>query len=46
VTYANAFAQEVRLVALPGDRGTNRAGETGEFDASDLGGEAVKVAPK
>jgi pilus assembly protein CpaB len=46
VTYANAFAQEVRLVALPGDRGTNRAGETGEFDASDLGGEAVKVDPK
>lgn len=41
VTYAAAFAQEVRLVALPGDVGTNRSREVDEFDASDLGGKAI-----
>jgi pilus assembly protein CpaB len=41
VTYADAFAQEVRLVALPGDVGANRSEETDEFDAEDLGGQAV-----
>lgn len=43
VTYANAFAEELRLVALPNDRGTNRSGESDQFDASDLGGKAVLV---
>lgn len=42
VTYAAAFAQEVRLVALPGDVGANRSDEVDEFDASDLGGKAVR----
>lgn len=42
VTYAAAFAQEVRLVALPGDVGANRSDEVEEFDASDLGGKAVR----
>ncbi|WP_284535841.1 Flp pilus assembly protein CpaB [Nocardioides sp. T2.26MG-1] len=42
VTYAAAFAQEVRLVALPGDVGANRSEEVDEFDASDLGGKAVR----
>lgn len=41
VTYAAAFAQEVRLVALPGDVGANRSEEVDEFDAEDLGGKAV-----
>lgn len=41
VTYAAAFAQEVRLVALPGDVGANRSKEADEFDATDLGGQAV-----
>ncbi|MQW76356.1 Flp pilus assembly protein CpaB [Nocardioides sp. dk4132] len=41
VTYAAAFAQEVRLVALPGDVGANRSGEIDDFDAEDLGGQAV-----
>lgn len=41
VTYAASFAQEVRLVALPGDVGTNRTQETGKFDAGDLGGQAI-----
>lgn len=41
VTYAAAFAQEVRLVALPGDVGTNRSHDVDEFDASDLGGKAI-----
>lgn len=41
VTYADAFAQEVRLVALPGDVGANRADDVDEFDASDLGGRAI-----
>ncbi|MEO9322603.1 Flp pilus assembly protein CpaB [Nocardioides sp. C4-1] len=41
VTYAAAFAEEVRLVALPGDVGANRSEEIDDFDASDLGGQAV-----
>ena len=41
VTYANAFAQEVRLVALPNDVGVNRTDEPSNFDAGNLGGRAV-----
>ncbi len=41
VTYAAAFAQEVRLVALPTDVGADRAREPNEFDADDLGGKAI-----
>lgn len=41
VTYAAAFAAEVRLVGLPTGTPENRTGEQGEFDASDLGGQAV-----
>lgn len=41
VTYAAAFAQEVRLVALPGDIGADRGSEQDDFDAGDLGGRAV-----
>jgi pilus assembly protein CpaB len=38
VTYANAFAEEVRLVGLPTDVGTSRVRETDQFDARSLGG--------
>lgn len=41
VTYAANFAQEVRLVGLPGDIGANRSDEIEQFDARDLGGRAV-----
>ena len=41
VTYAGAFASEVRLVALPSDVGTNRKGEPNDYDARKLGGKAV-----
>jgi pilus assembly protein CpaB len=41
VTYANAFAEEVRLVALPTDRGVDRGGEVDRFNAGNLGGQAV-----
>jgi pilus assembly protein CpaB len=41
VTYANSFASEVRLVALPTDRGTNRSNDASTFDATQLGGKAV-----
>jgi pilus assembly protein CpaB len=41
VTYAAAFALEVRLIALPGDVGANRGDEIEDFDAEDLGGKAV-----
>jgi len=44
VTYAGSFAQEVRLVALPGDVGANRAEDVDEFDAEDLGGRAIPEA--
>jgi len=45
VTYSSAFAQEVRLVALPLDVGTNRAREKDTFDAGSLGGKAATPAP-
>ena len=41
VTYANAFAQEVRLVALPTDVGVNRTDEQTNYDAENLGGQAI-----
>lgn len=41
VTYAANFAAEVRLVALPNDVGTDRRDELDDFDAEELGGEAV-----
>lgn len=41
VTYAASFAQQVRLVKLPADVGTNRKNEPDQYDAENLGGEAV-----
>jgi pilus assembly protein CpaB len=41
VTYAGAFATEVRLVGLPEDVPADRAGERSEFDAGGLGGRPV-----
>jgi len=41
VTYASAFAEEVRLVGLPTGTGEDRTGEKGDFDAEDLGGESI-----
>lgn len=41
VSYAAAFADEVRLVALPTDVGVDRDEDVEEFDAGDLGGEPV-----
>ncbi|MCL3859942.1 RcpC/CpaB family pilus assembly protein [Actinotalea sp. K2] len=41
VTYASAFADEVRLVGLPTGTGENRTGEKSEFDAEDLGGQSI-----
>lgn len=41
VTYAAAFALEVRLIALPGDVGANRGEDVDDFDAEDLGGQAI-----
>lgn len=41
VTYSAAFADEVRLVALPTDVGVDRKGDVDKFDADDLGGKAV-----
>lgn len=41
VTYAAQFADQVRLVGLPTDVGTNRSGETNTFDARNLGGRRV-----
>lgn len=46
VTYASAFAAEVRLVGLPTGTGEDRTGELGEFDASRLGGQAVPEGTK
>ncbi|MBR7742631.1 Flp pilus assembly protein CpaB [Phycicoccus sp. BSK3Z-2] len=43
VTFAAEFASQVRLVALPNDVGTNREGEPNEYDAGELGGEAVPM---
>lgn len=41
VTFASAFAEEVRLVGLPTGDTLNRFGEISSFDATGLGGEAV-----
>lgn len=41
VSYAAAFAREVRLVRLPTGNTENRAGETNLYDAGDLGGQPV-----
>lgn len=41
VTYANAFASELRLVALPTDTGVERSEDVDQFDAGNLGGTAV-----
>lgn len=41
VTYAASFAQEVRLVGLPTDVGVERGEEPEQFDATDLGGDAI-----
>lgn len=46
VTYSAAFAQEVRLVALPLDVGTNRVGEKNDFNANNLGGKAIPEGTK
>jgi pilus assembly protein CpaB len=46
VTYANAFAKEVRLVGLPTDVGANRGKESNTFDAGQLGGRAVPEGVK
>ena len=46
VTYAGAFAKEVRLVKLPSGNSENRAGETSKYDASRLGGRAVPEGDK
>jgi pilus assembly protein CpaB len=40
VTYANSFAQEVRLVGLPPGVAQDRSKETRTFDAGQLGGRA------
>ena len=41
VTYAQAFAEEVRLVALPTDVGTDRTDDVDSYDAGNLGGTAI-----
>ena len=41
VTYASAFAAEVRLVKLPSGNSENRSGEKDSYDAEALGGKAV-----
>ncbi len=41
VTFASAFAEEVRLVGLPTGDTLNRKGEAGSFDAGNLGGQAI-----
>lgn len=41
ITYAAAFADEVRLVALPSDVGVSRTDEPESYDASNLGGQAI-----
>ncbi len=46
VTYANAFATEVRLVGLPTDVGASRSEEANTFDAGSLGGKAVSEVAK
>lgn len=46
VTYANAFAKEVRLVGLPTDVGASRSRERSSFDAGQLGGKPTPEASK
>jgi pilus assembly protein CpaB len=46
VTYANAFAKEVRLVGLPTDVGASRGKESNTFDAGSLGGRVVPEGTK
>jgi pilus assembly protein CpaB len=41
VTYANSFAEEVRLVGLPPGVAQDRSKERKTFDARRLGGKAV-----
>ncbi|MGN6611669.1 MAG: Flp pilus assembly protein CpaB [Angustibacter sp.] len=41
VTYAGAFAQQVRLVKLPTGNTQNRSGEANRYDATQLGGQAL-----
>jgi len=41
VTYAGAFATEVRLIGLPADVPADRDRERSQFDANGLGGKAV-----
>ena len=41
VTFASAFAEEVRLVGLPTGNTLNRSDEIGTYDATNLGGVAV-----
>jgi pilus assembly protein CpaB len=46
VTYAGAFAEEVRLVKLPTGNTQNRSGESDKYDAERLGGNAVPEETK
>lgn len=41
VTYASTFAVQVRLVGLPAGTTQDREGEINQFDAENLGGEAI-----
>jgi pilus assembly protein CpaB len=41
VTYASTFAEQVRLIGLPAGTTQDREGEINQFDADQLGGEAV-----
>lgn len=41
VTFASAFAEEVRLIGLPTGDTLNRTGELGLFDATGVGGQPV-----
>lgn len=41
VTYASTFSAQVRLVGLPAGTTQDREGEVNQFDADDLGGEAI-----
>lgn len=46
VTYASAFAKEVRLVRLPTGNTERRSGETSTYDAVNLGGRAAPEKAK
>ena len=41
VTYASTFSEQVRLIGLPAGTTQDREGESNQFDADELGGEAV-----